>query len=523
MRLSKISLRTRAIFSIILILVISISFFVGITVSSHHKMTEELMISNYINFSKVLAITAQDALISGDKDLLARQLNNVITGPDIIHINITDSGDRVFFSTPLSPEKIEKIELLPQIGGNGERKKLIRKSGEFSVYELGSPGGFFHEKGHLFQISTELVSSGRPIGKAELTISTKSMNKELARTNWWGLKFVAVTVFLGAGFIFLVDRKLKKILTNLIQTTRKMTTGDLSQKVEIRTGDDLEELGNSFNIMAKAIHDREEQLTKHKLILERLATTGEMAAILAHEMRNSLTSIKMILQLQMESKNISTAELESLQVAVDSIYRLEKVVDDLLKFAKPAPPEFSPGSVNELIKEAVELSRHQLSKTGVKLRLFLNPDLPDIKLDPLHFKEVMVNLIINAIHASKKEGVIEISTDKTVLNKTLIDFKLNGSTMSKGSVLDVPMEEIRLEKDSEAICIKVSDTGEGISGENLSRIFDPFFTTKLNGTGLGLSLVKRIVNTHGGIITVKSQLGKGTDFFIYLPVEVELN
>ncbi|MFQ5825280.1 MAG: ATP-binding protein [bacterium] len=249
---------------------------------------------------------------------------------------------------------------------------------------------------------------------------------------------------------------------------------------------------------------------------EKLATTGEIAAVIAHEVRNSLTSVRMIMQLLNETERLNVSDHESLEVALDSLSRMENVVADLLQLARPAQLEKKLESINDILQDSIEFVEHQISGKGIELDVKLEPGLPDIELDREHLKEAMVNLILNASQAIEISGSICIHSRLNTLNKTLRD--LGEVRVAAEENVVVGVQEVVLEKGRQVVRVEVRDSGCGIPEEHLKRIFDPFFTTKVNGTGLGLSFVKRVVNEHGGIVTAESQLGKGSCFTIYIPV-----
>jgi PAS domain S-box-containing protein len=262
----------------------------------------------------------------------------------------------------------------------------------------------------------------------------------------------------------------------------------------------------------------EEQLLR----TERLMAVGEMSSIIAHEFRNSLTSVKMIMQLQKESQRLRRSDKKSIAVALDSIGQMEGIVAELLNFARPKPMEFRVERLNTIVNESLALAQPHINKYGIAATKVLDAKLPPFSIDASHLKEALVNILLNAAQAFESNGqrihggVIRIRTKKIRLANVLRDFSVAGDVESESSTS--LQKEIVLGKGTECALIEIRDTGCGIEQSQLARIFDPFFTTKTNGTGLGLSLVKRTVNAHGGIVLVKSKKGRGTTFSIYLPL-----
>ncbi|MFQ5640392.1 MAG: ATP-binding protein [bacterium] len=249
---------------------------------------------------------------------------------------------------------------------------------------------------------------------------------------------------------------------------------------------------------------------------ERLAATGEMAAVIAHEMRNSLTSMRMILQLLSKNEYISVSEVESLDVALDSVNRMERVVKDLLQLARPSGLTKKASDVNAIIKDCIEIARHEIEKRSIRLNIELASNLPTLELDGNHIKEAMVNLLLNAAQANESKGHIEIRTTSKTLKRTFR--QLGEVPIVSGETTTLEVKEVVLKKSARVVQIDVEDSGCGISKEHFDRIFDPFYTTKIEGTGLGLSFVKRVVSEHGGIVSVTTEVGKGSCFSIFLPV-----
>jgi two-component system sensor histidine kinase HydH len=219
---------------------------------------------------------------------------------------------------------------------------------------------------------------------------------------------------------------------------------------------------------------------------ERLAAIGEMAAGLAHEIRNPLGAIKGAAEYLDPDLAVDPESREFLQVIIDESNRLNGVVSQFLDYARPFRAQLSPCDVNDVVRKTAKLiaAREQLDQP--RLELELDPDMPPIELDAEQIKQVILNLVLNAIDAT-------------------------------GSAAEPVTITTRAVPERERIEIRVKDRGPGISAEALDHIFIPFFTTKQNGTGLGLAVCQRIITSHGGEIRPQSTLGEGTEFVIRLP------
>ena len=259
---------------------------------------------------------------------------------------------------------------------------------------------------------------------------------------------------------------------------------------------------------------------------EKLIAVAEMSAMISHEFRNALTSVRLILELQLESQQLDPSEKKSLAVALSSVSHMEEVVSQLLSFARPSPLAFHLENLNALVEKCLTFVNMQMLKEQIQVKCVFDPVLPPITLDAKQFKEALINLLLNAIHAIASKGAtnktrkISVATKQHILAKTLYDRtfqRMDGA--DHGEPLNVRERELVLPSGTLCVLIKISDSGHGIEPALLRRIFEPFFTTKTSGAGLGLVMVKRTVNAHNGIVTVNSKIGKGTSFRIYLPLQ----
>jgi PAS domain S-box-containing protein len=224
---------------------------------------------------------------------------------------------------------------------------------------------------------------------------------------------------------------------------------------------------------------------------EQLKMVGELAAGLAHEIKNPLAGIKGSIQVLVETASIAEEDRSLILKAIDEIKRIDILLKSLLNFAKPPKLHLMATDVNDLLDKAVALSlKHpSLSPGGSKAINVLkdfDPELQEIMADPMQLQQVFLNLMFNAIEAMPKGGALAV--------KTLLDDSDN------------------------VLRIAVSDTGKGMEPQMLDQIFQPFFTTKRKGSGLGLSICQRLIDQHEGTLSVESAPGKGTVFTILLPV-----
>ncbi len=264
---------------------------------------------------------------------------------------------------------------------------------------------------------------------------------------------------------------------------------------------------------------------KQLIQTEKIMAIGEMSAMIAHEFRNALTSVKMILQIHGESENLKDSEKRSLITAINSIYHMEKIVNQLLNFSHPAPLEFQNEDPVEILSEIIPFIKMECSKRSINFITKFESGMPGIFMNAQSIKDALINLLINATQAFD-ENHKKLTRKVSFFSKCVeaeenlrdVSFEVDDVTkkFSKSS-----KREITIPKGTECILIEISDNGIGIDENFISRIFEPFFTTKEKGSGLGLSIVKRTINSHNGIISVSSKKGIGTTFKIYLPLFVK--
>lgn len=278
-------------------------------------------------------------------------------------------------------------------------------------------------------------------------------------------------------------------MLELQQKIQRVRDGDLNVTVSFADrNDDIGRLGRNFNQMITQLRESREEIERlHNTQMtraEHLATLGELAAGLAHEIRNPLAGIAGVMDIigrDLPEKSPARAVLKDVK---HEVMRVNRIVTDLLETARPKPPDFRAADLNATTEHAVIFARQQALSKPVKVELHKSEPLPLVEHDPGQIQQVLLNLVLNAIQAIDGAGQVRVKTEA---------------------------------QDGLAY-VTVEDTGHGIDPEDLPNIFRPFYTTKGHGTGLGLSLARRIVEDHGGRLTVSSVLGKGSTFLVSLPL-----
>jgi two-component system, NtrC family, sensor histidine kinase HydH len=221
---------------------------------------------------------------------------------------------------------------------------------------------------------------------------------------------------------------------------------------------------------------------------ERLTAAGQLSASLAHEIRNPLASISGAAGILARGQASADARAECLEILVKESQRLNKLLSNFLDFARPRLPRLQPAEPLDLVKSVAALAQHTATRQGVVIEVLKEGEVREISCDPEQIKQLLLNLVLNAIQATAGEGRVTIRTVST----------------------------------EESVAIDVCDQGQGIAAEDRDRIFDPFFTTKENGTGLGLAIALNIATQHGGILACMPNADGGTVFRLELPAAAKL-
>jgi signal transduction histidine kinase len=299
-----------------------------------------------------------------------------------------------------------------------------------------------------------------------------------------GAGAVAICAVLIVALAYVIQRP----MVELQEKIALVSEGNLNVAVSFsRRNDEIGDLGRNFNHMMQQLREsREEIETLHRTQMSRaehLATLGELAAGLAHEIRNPLAGIAGVIEIigrDLPSTSPARAVVKDVRLEIAQINR---ILTDLLETARPHPPQICRSNLNTTVEHAVMLARQQVLSRPIKIELQKAPDLPEVEHDSDQIHQVLLNLLLNAVQAMESAGTVRVEI---------------GSRGDCASVV-------------------VSDNGRGISPQHLPNIFRPFYTTKGNGTGLGLSLARRIVEEHHGRIEVSSVVGKGSKFEVVLP------
>lgn len=312
-------------------------------------------------------------------------------------------------------------------------------------------------------------------------IDTKEVYAPLVRLTKWMLIVVFLLVLFATLVALFISRSISAPIVQLTKVTREIAAGNLSAKIAIKSLDEIGQLAVSFNKMTEELKDAQDTVVR----AEKLAAIGKLASGVAHELRNPLGVMKnVVYYLNMLGLGKGNPEVaENVDILSKEIERSDKIISDLLEFSRTKKPALKPENINNVVKDA--LKRLEVNP-AVRIMAEFDDSLPAMEVDAIQLQHVFYNIANNALQAMEKSG---------------------GTLKVETSLRDNFVE------------VAFSDTGCGISEENMGRIFDPLFSTKQKGTGLGLSVCQSLIEGHQGRIEVRSQIGKGTTFTIKLPVK----
>jgi len=331
------------------------------------------------------------------------------------------------------------------------------------------------------------------VGVLNLNYSLGEMMSRIRETSQFFLySTIIVVVLLAIGISFILLRFVKRPIQAMAAVMAKVEEGDMTVRMDAHLNDEIGALMRSFNSMVENLERAQHELEKYHYQqmerADRLASVGEMATGIAHEVKNPLAGISGAISVLALDFAEDDPRTEVVQEVLGQIKRLDKTVNDLLYFGRPGKPEFNFVDVNALVKSTLFfIAQHPEAKNIHRIKE-LTRDLPAVWIDEKQIQQVLFNVIINAIQAMPEGGTLSIETELAERGR------------------------------NQAVRVRIIDTGKGISAEEMEKIFVPFHTTKTQGTGLGLPICRQLMLQHGGDIRVESKVGEGTVVTIELPV-----
>ena len=482
-RFAPLGLRDRFILSstaLITLLMSVVIFFVEMerTAASKERADEHASA-----IAQMMADLSENRLMFYDLVALQQNVERVTEDEDVLFAIIFNRDGRTLAANKAARELFpeELFELGAEMG-RLERGRVVK--GEL---------GFESTDGRnveVLEVIAPVFVDDELWGAVKLGLSLEEVNAEIQRTRLGliSLGFLGLT-FGALGSVFLASR-ISRPLESLVEGTIRVAHGDLQHRINIPPGDEIGELAANFNRMTAQILDDREKLEEASTKLseaEKLATIGRLAAALAHEIRNPLTAVKLNIQKIGKHPALNDVEREQIGIAETGVQQVEKLVKDILSYARAPQLHKDRFELENLVEDAIRFVEEPVEEKRIELvKDYAN--LAPIDVDGDQLRSAFLNTLLNATEAVSYNGVIHVTTTEWQDTDT-----------GRWAV------------------VTIEDDGAGIEEGDFKAIFDPFFTTKSLGTGLGLTNARKVVELHGGSIGVASEPNVGTTITIRIP------
>jgi len=507
-----------AIISSVVIL-FTMSVFILFNISELKTAFMDVYTTDVDNLSETIIATTHHAMLVGDVDEAYQLMERAGIQENIKNIRLIDKQGVIRFS--LYENEIETVidssqdpscdmchyEGKPRVQASTMDRRRVFPD-ERGEEVMGITRGIYNDPSCSQPSCHYHPADVNLLGVLDIVVTTENVMAQITR---YRNNVLVELVFLLIALLLCLNLLTGKLITQPVNTlldhTRALSRGEWPF-IENTTNDEFGELAESFNEMTsslkKAGEDREkwaatletkveertQQIREMQSVIirsEKLASLGELAAGIAHELNNPLTGIVLHASIIEDNPELPPHLKEDLHTITGEADRCARIVKNLLDFSRKTEPTKAMNNINDTIDRALSLVENLAPFQNIQIVKEYSDNLPDLLLDPGQIEQVFVNMFVNASQAMEDGDSLILSTG--------------------------------LELRGEAVHIRVQDTGQGISEKNIGRIFDPFFSTKgAKGTGLGLSVSYGIIEGHGGTIEVRSEVGKGTVFTITIPV-----
>ncbi|MDY0189868.1 MAG: ATP-binding protein [Desulfuromonas sp.] len=499
------------------VLLVTMFITVVVNVRFQRETTKENSLHAADYFSETILRSTYYQMLSDDRQMLYRMIDEIGSMDGIRRIRLFNKNGVINFST----EKQEVGEVL-QVKSEGCNICHIDNGAPLTQVSTAARGRtFYDENGEMFLGVTKEIYNDPSCynaschyhpadhelnGILDVQISLKD---RMAQVDAFRDSFIVLTcvllVLLFVALLMLTKRLIIAPVNMLLAHQQRIAAGDLSSYMEDAPPNELGDLARGANAMTTSLRMSQEEIREWARTLEakvetrtaqiktmqsnlarseRLASLGELVAGIAHEINNPLTGILMFSTMAGETPGIDDQLKNDLATITRETERCAGIVRGLLDFGRESIPHKTFASINSILDKTLALVEHQTLFQNITIMRDYAMDIPEVEVDPNQLEQVFMNMFINAAQAMPDGGELRIKSSE----------------------------------DERWVMARISDSGCGIPGENLTRIFDPFFSTKeQKGTGLGLSVSYGIVENHGGDILVESSPEKGTAFTIRLP------
>ena len=521
------SISARLIGSLLVVMVVVFALLGYLNIRLHRQHLEAAMLASAERVSGIIKSSATYYMLRNDREGLYHTIQTIADEPGVAKVRILDQQGRISYSTDaaeVSHVLDKSAEACYACHNQSQPLTRLNRPDRFRIYRsdgqrvLGIITPIENQPSCSNADCHAHPASQQVLGVLDINLSLARTDAQLKVSSTRMLFYTTGAMLIVAVLSWLfVWQEVGQPIKALKKGTERLSAGKLGYQIEVRSQDEVGNLAHSFNNMslqlqmaneeivtwARTLEERVEQKTKelnrahdHVLHVEKMASIGKMAAVVAHEVNNPLFGIltyakllrKWVASGQAEHEKRDEA-MQCLDLIASESQRCGNLIKNLLSLSRTSPMNVQSTDLRGVIDRCLLLVRPQLEHGGIELQLKVAEDLPRVSCDPAQIEQVLIALIMNALDAMPRGGNLWVESQMT-----------NAAT---------------------EVLIQVRDDGSGIAADVLPHIFEPFLTTKEtgHGVGLGLAIARGIVERHSGRIEVQSELGRGTTFTITLPLQ----
>ncbi len=520
------SISAKLVILLVALMAVVFGFLGYLNIRLQRQQLEQSTLASAERVSDVIKNSASYYMLRNEREGLYHTIVDIAHEPGIVRIRIFNKEGRISFSSDAAEiDTLVDKSAEACYGCHSRTAPLthLDRPDRFRTYRLASGQrvlGIINPIGNSPECSNASChvhpANVRVLGVLDTDLSLATADASIAKGTCWMLFYtvlaIAIITSLSAAFVWRVVNRPLKVLGD---GTERLAAGRLGYQLDVRSHDEIADLARSFNSMSRQLKDAREEITEwgrtleervdqkteelnrahgEMLRVEKMASIGKLAAVVAHEINNPLAGIltyAKLLKKQFARENDRKYDetIASLELIESESRRCGEIIKNLLTFSRATSMSHEPADLNGVVERCVRLVQHQLDLQNIQAHLELAHDLPPVRCDPAQIEQVILALVMNAVAVMPKGGHLILRSRKA-----------DGKPQ---------------------VQIEVEDDGTGIPPELMSQMFEPFFTTKERGHGLGLGLAisRMIVERHQGRIDVQSELGRGTLFTVTLPLE----
>ena len=523
----RVGLATKLVSLLVISTIALFSLFGYLNLRFQQRHADEIILQDGDHVGDLIVRSLRYHMMRNDREALYQAINDIGTQPGMGRIRILNSSGQINFST--DPSELHTVVSKQAAtcqdchsDGGKLHEPLLSHHARFYKDAQGQQAlavvrAVENEPGCANASCHSHSPNQRILGMVDVSLSLAPVNQQIALQQaelfWFTVAAVVVFSFLSILFIW---RVVANPMKQLLRGIQKVASGDVAQRLPVKSQDEFGELAGSFNKMteslvqaqreneawAQTLEQRVEEKTRdletaQRALFERekMASIGKLAATVAHEVNNPLEGILTYARLTLKKLEKTVSDDSPRAEMAENLHTIEResrrcgdLMRNLLAFARKSPSQREPNDLNELIRHGLALVRHQMELRGIELKTELQEGLPLLRCDAGQIRQVILAILVNATEAMPGGGTLGVFT--------------------------------ALDRRKQNVEVRIRDTGIGIPPEVLPHIFEPFFTTKEDqqNTGLGLAVAHSILEQHGGSISVKSAPDQGSEFLITLPL-----